>query len=121
MAAASTAITTWNAGAQAHGVPRSNAQIIVIVDAGRPPVVSELFAYGISGLYLDWMGTLPDNGYSDKVALDVAFGIVNGRGKLPVGLPASDAAAGSQQPDAAGDGQDATFVRGFGIDTNRFF
>jgi len=58
--------------------------------------------------------------FADKVVLDVAFGIVDGRGTLACGLPASDAAATSQQPDTAGDGQDATFVRGFGLHTNHF-
>jgi beta-glucosidase len=114
--AARAAIDGWS------GAPASQAQIVVIVDAGRPSVVSELLdpSYGIAGLYLDWMGTMPGNAYADKVALDVAFGIVHGRGKLPVGLPASDAAAASQNEDLAGDGQDATFVRGVGFDTNRF-
>ncbi len=54
---------------------------------------------------------------TDKVFLDVAFGIVDGRGKLPVGLPLSDAAAASQQSDLPGDGQHATFVKGFGLTT----
>jgi hypothetical protein len=66
------------------------------------------------------MGTMPGNAYADKVFLDVAFGIVDGRGKLPVGLPASDAAADAQQEDTAGDGQDATFVKGYGFPTNHF-
>ncbi len=57
---------------------------------------------------------------SDKVFLDVVFGIVNGRGKLPVGLPLSDAAAQSQQSDVAGDGQHATFVKGAGFQTSAF-
>ncbi|MFT3917089.1 MAG: glycoside hydrolase family 3 N-terminal domain-containing protein [Anaeromyxobacteraceae bacterium] len=114
------AITWW--ATNSGGGPASQAQIVVFVDAGRPLVVSELqaAALGISGLYIDWMGILPANQHSDKVAMDVAFGIVNGRGKLPVGLPASDATAGSQLPDVAGDGQDATLVRGFGIQTNSF-
>jgi hypothetical protein len=104
------------------GAP-SRAQLVVAVDAGRPSVVSELLSptYGLSALYVDWISTMPGNPYADKVLLDVAFGIVNGRGRLPVGLPASDAAAAAQQPDTAGDGQDATFVRTFGLDTNRFF
>jgi beta-glucosidase len=104
------------------GAP-SRAQIVVAVDAGRPSVVSELLSptYGLSALYVDWISTMPGNPYADKVLLDVAFGIVNGRGRLPVGLPASDAAAAAQQPDTAGDGQDATYVRTFGLDTNRFF
>lgn len=114
--AARAAIDAW------VGPPASQAQIVVAVDSGRPSVLNELLspAYGISGLYLDWMGVMPANPYSDKVLLDVAFGIVHGRGKLPVGLPASDAAAASQLEDVPGDGQDATFVRTFGIDTNRF-
>jgi len=67
------------------------------------------------------MGTYDGgNLFADKVALDVAFGIFDGTGKLPVGLPASDAAAALQQPDAPGDGQDATFVRGYGFQTGAF-
>ncbi len=116
VAAARAAIDGW------AGTPASRAQIVVVVDSGRPSVLAELLApaFGISGLYVDWMGILPANPHSDKVLLDVAFGIVHGRGKLPVGLPASDAAAGAQLEDVPGDGQDATFVRTFGIDTNRF-
>jgi beta-glucosidase-like glycosyl hydrolase len=116
VAAARAAIDAWT------GAPASQAQIVVGVDAGRPSVVSELLApaYGVAGLYYQWGGTLPANPYADKVFLDVAFGIVNGRGKLPVGLPLSDAAATAQQEDAAGDGQDPTLLRGAGIDTNRF-
>jgi hypothetical protein len=123
LAAARAAIDAWNAAPQADRAGYlSQTQIVVAVDSGRPSVVSELLSptYDVSGLYVDWMGTLPANLYADKVLLDVAFGIVHGRGRLPVGLPASDAAAAAQQPDAAGDGQDATFVLGFGLDTNRF-
>jgi hypothetical protein len=117
VAEARAAITAWGSG-----TPTSNAQIVAFVDAGRPALVSELLSatYGISGLYIDWMGILPANAYSDKVAMDVAFGIVNGRGKLPVGLPASQAAADAQLEDVAADGQDATLIRGFGIQTNQF-
>lgn len=116
VADARTAIDTW------VGPPASRAQIVVFVDAGRPPVLAELTSatYGVSGLYVDWIGNYAANPLADKVVLDVAFGIVNGRGTLPVGLPASDAAAAAQLPDVAGDGQDATFVRGFGLQTNAF-
>lgn len=116
VAAARAAIATWT------GTPASQAQIVVIVDAGRPSVVSELLStsYGISALYMAWMGTLPGNASADKVVLDVAFGITDGKGKLAVGLPASDTAAAAQQPDTAGDGQDATFIRGFGLQTSHF-
>jgi len=91
----------------------SRTQIVVGVDAGRPSVVSEILAYDPSALYLEWSVT-------DKVFLDVAFGIVDGVGVLPVGLPASDAAAASQDEDVAGDGQHPTFVKGFGIPTDAF-
>jgi beta-glucosidase len=91
----------------------SRTQIVVGVDAGRAPVVSELVALGVSGIYLEWSVT-------DKVFLDVAFGIVNGRGTLPVGLPLSDAAVAAALEDLAGDGQHATFVEGFGFPTNAF-
>jgi beta-glucosidase-like glycosyl hydrolase len=110
------AIKAWT------GSPASQAQIVVVVDAGRPSVMSELLSatYDISGLYLAWMGTMPGNAFADKVVLDVAFGIVDGKGTLASGLPASDMAAAAQLPDTAGDGQDATFVRGFGLQTNHF-
>lgn len=113
--AARAAISAWT------GPPASQTQIVVFVDGGRPSVLGELTGApnAVSGLYVDWMGLTPPK-ITDKVALDVAFGIVNGRGKLPVSLPASESAAGSQLPDVAGDGADATFVRTFGIDTNRY-
>jgi len=116
VAEARAAIKAWT------GSPASQAQIVVVVDAGRPSVMSELLSpsYDISGLYMAWMGTMPNNAYADKVVLDVAFGIVDGKGTLATGLPASDAAAAAQLPDTAGDGQDATFVRGFGLQTNHF-
>jgi hypothetical protein len=116
VAAARAAIDGW------HGTPPSKAQIVVGVDAGRPSVVSELLSptYGISGLYVTWMGAFAVNDLADKVFLDVAFGIVDGRGKLPAGLPASDDAAAAQAEDVGGDGQDPVFVRGFGLPTNRF-
>jgi beta-glucosidase-like glycosyl hydrolase len=98
----------------------SKAQIVVGVDAGRTSVLSEVLAYNPSGLYVQWNGTMPANGYADKVFLDVAFGIVNGVGKLPAALPASDAAAASQSPDVAGDGADTTFVAGHGLSTPMF-
>jgi|GEM_PF-1212423 len=91
----------------------SRTQIIVGVDGGRPSVVSEILAYDPSGLYVSWSVT-------DKVFLDVAFGIVNGSGRLPVGLPLSDAAATAQLPDVAGDGQHPTFVAGYGVSTTAF-
>ncbi len=114
IADARAAITAWS------GVPASQAQIIVSVDAGRPSVLSEILAYGPSGVYLQWSGIMPANILADKVFLDVTFGIVNGRGTLQVGLPLSDTAAASQVSDLAGDGQHATFVKGYGISTNAF-
>jgi hypothetical protein len=102
--------------------PATQTQIIVGVDGGRVSVVQEILTIGVSGLYLDWMGTYPGgNLFSDKVFLDVAFGIVNGTGTLPVGLPLSDAAAAAQSEDLPNDGQHATFVEGFGISTPGFF
>lgn len=114
VAAARSAITAW------AGTPASRTQIIVGVDAGRPSVVSEILGYGPSGLYVQWSGQMPANVSADKVFLDVAFGIVPGLGKLPVGLPLSDAAAAAQASDLPGDGQHATFVSGFGISTTSF-
>jgi beta-glucosidase len=110
---ARTAIDTY-AGC---GAP-SQAQIVVAVDGGRPSVVSEILSIGVSGLYVVWGSR--DDVQPDKSLLDVAFGIVNGPGKLPVGLPLSDAAAAAQLPDVPGDGQHATFVEGFGLQTFMF-
>jgi len=114
LAAARSAIDGW------AGTPASKTQIVVGVDAGRPSVVSEILGYGPSGLYVQWNGQMPANVSADKVFLDVAFGIVPGLGKLPVGLPLSDAAAAAQASDLPGDGQHATFVSGFGISTTTF-
>jgi len=116
VAEARAAIDGWT------GTPASRAQVVVIIDAGRPSVVGELLsgAYRTSALYLSWAGTTPANHLADKVALDVMFGIVDGRGRLPVGLPASDAAAAAQAEDVAGDGQDPALLRGFGLQTARF-
>ncbi|TNF36954.1 MAG: hypothetical protein EP329_04350 [Deltaproteobacteria bacterium] len=91
----------------------SKTQIVVGVDSGRASVMSEILAYDPSGLYLEWS-------VSDKVFLDVAFGIVAGSGVLPMGLPASDTAAASQDSDVPGDGQHSTFVEGFGLTTSPF-
>jgi hypothetical protein len=103
-----------DARAALDGHPGSKAQIIVAVDAARPPVVSEILALGVAGLYLDW-------GATDRAFLDTAFGIFDGQGRLPVGVPRSDAAAAAQLEDLAGDGQHATFVRGFGLQTRSFW
>jgi len=114
VATARAAITGWS------GSPASRTQIVVGLDSGRPSVVSELLAYDVAGLYLQWAGSLPSNQYADKVFLDVAFGIVDGASTLPVGLPLSNAAAETQKPDVAGDGQHPTYVRGYGLTTPRF-
>jgi len=98
----------------------SKAQIVVGVDLGRPSVVSEIMSYAPSGLYVQWAGVMPGNPYADKVFLDVAFGIVHGTGKLPTGLPLSDLAATEQKCDLAGDGQHPTYVKGYGLQTQRF-
>lgn len=115
LAAARTAIDAWTGK-----TPVSQAQIVVAIDAGRPPVIAELSKYDISALYVGWAGSFATNQSADKVFLDVAFGIVNGVGRLPVGLPLSDAAMLTQLPDVAKDGQDATFVSGFGLSTPMF-
>lgn len=99
-----------------NAVPGSNCQIIVGIDGGRPSVVSEILAMGVSGVYLEW-------GVTDKVFLDVAFGIVNGVGKLPVGLPLSNSVVqnqSQQKEDVPGDGQHATFISGWGYETRMF-
>ena len=96
-----------------NALPSSQAQIVVIVDAGRASVLSEVLSYNPAGVYLTWSVT-------DKVVLDVAFGIVNGVGKLPVGVPLSNAAAGTQLEDVPGDGQHTTFIEGFGFSTPSF-
>lgn len=85
-----------------------NTQIIVALDAGRASVVDEVLAIGVEGLFIQW-------GVDTKALLDVAFGVNDGLGTLPVGLAASDSAAAGQDEDVAGDGQHATFGRGFGL------
>ncbi|MFT3913345.1 MAG: glycoside hydrolase family 3 N-terminal domain-containing protein [Anaeromyxobacteraceae bacterium] len=111
-------VAAARAALDAH--PDSKAQLVVIVDAGRPPVVSEVLAYAPSALYVSWSGARPANPDGDKAALDVIFGVVSGTGKLPVALPASDEAAAAQLSDVPGDGADATFVRGYGLETQHF-
>lgn len=93
--------------------PGSKTQIIVGVQSGRPAVLSEVLSSGVSAVYVDWSVT-------DKVFLDVAFGITSGRGKLPMGLPKSDADSATQKEDVAGDGQNASFLKGVGFQTNAF-
>lgn len=115
LAAARTAINAW-----AGKSPASQTQIIVGIDAGRLPVVTQLLKYNVSAVYVQWAGSLPANQFADKVFLDVAFGIVNGVGKLPVGFPLSDLAMATQKEDTAGDGQDLTFINGFGLSTKMF-
>lgn len=111
-------VAAARAAIDAH--PGSQAQLVVVVDADRPPVVSELLAHRPSALYVSWAGARPGNPQGDKVALDVIFGIVSGAGKLPLSLPASDEAAAAQRSDVPGDGADPTFVRGFGLETKAF-
>jgi len=111
-------VAAARAALDAH--PASQAQLVVVVDAARPPLVGEVLAYAPSALYVSWAGPRPENPQGDKVALDVIFGIVDGKGKLPISLPASDDAAAAQLPDVPGDGADATFVRGYGLETKHF-
>ncbi|TAL35745.1 MAG: glycoside hydrolase family 3 protein [Spirochaetes bacterium] len=105
--AASNAIDTYG----------TQCQIIVGIDAGRLPVVSEIMAIPhVSGIYVSW-------GVTDKVFLDVAFGIVKGEGTLPAGLPRADSVVqdqSQQKEDLPDDGQHATFVRGWGYTTAPF-
>ncbi len=114
LAFARNAIASWS------GTPASKTQLVVGVDLGRPAVVSEIMAYAPSALYVQWAGAMPANLYADKVFLDVAFGIVNGTGALPTGLPLSNVTAGEQKCDVAGDGQHPTYVKGYGLQTRRF-
>jgi beta-glucosidase len=106
------------ARAAINSVPGSKAQLVVFVSGGRPSVVSEILAYEPAGLYYEWGTNLVVQ--PDKVVLDVAFGVVDGRGTLPVGLPLSNAAVTAAASDAPADGQHPTFVEGFGIPTNKF-
>jgi hypothetical protein len=106
-------------------VPGSQAQLIVGVDGGRPAVLTPLMAHEPSGVVMTWAGQYPGNRDADKIFLDVLFGIPSaarsaGVGKLPVSLPASDAAATAQHEDVAGDGAAGTFVEGFGLDLRAF-
>lgn len=114
VASARAAIDGWT------GDPPSRAQLVVAVDSGRVPILAEVLQFNPSAVYVSWNGKLPENPYADKVLLDVAFGIVNDVGKLPVGLPLSEEAVAAQKPDLANDGQHPTFVEGFGLDTPRF-
>jgi beta-glucosidase len=103
------------------GTAGSNAQLIVGIDGGRPQVLAEVLAYQPSAVIMQWNGQYPRNQDSDKIFLDVAFGIAAaqrtaGAGKLPVSLPLSDVAAAAQLEDVAGDGADTRFPAGFGID-----
>jgi hypothetical protein len=109
------------ARAAISGTAGSNAQLIVGIDGGRPQVLAEVLAYQPSAVIMQWNGQYPRNQDSDKIFLDVAFGIASakrtdGAGKLPVALPLSDAAAAAQDEDLPGDGADARFPAGFGID-----
>lgn len=116
--AADFAELAW-ARAAINAVTGSKTQIVVAIDAGRLPVLDEILSYGVSGVYVDWL-PLGNPQIADKVFLDVAFGIVNGAGTLPVGLPASDAAVQAAKEDLAGDGESTTYVRGFGLQTTAF-
>lgn len=108
------AITAWT------GAPASQTQLVVGIDVGRLPVLDEVLAFNPSGLYVVWNGTNATNLSADKTFLDVAFGIASGVGTLPTAVPASDAAAVTQQEDVAGDGAHPTFIKGFGLTTPRF-
>lgn len=93
-----------------------NTQIVVALDGGRASVVDEVLdpQYGVSGLFIQW-------GADTKAFLDVAFGIPGtDQGSLPIGIPASNAAAGAQDEDVAGDGHHSTFVEGFGLTMDPF-
>ena len=108
------AITAWT------GTPASQTQLVVAIDVGRLPVLTEVLAFNPTGLYVVWNGTNATNLSADKTFLDVAFGIASGVGTLPTAVPASDAAATTQQEDVAGDGAHPTFIKGFGLTTPRF-
>jgi beta-glucosidase len=105
--------------------PTSNAQLIVGVDGGRPAALAGLMAHAPKGVVMTWAGQYPGNPDADKIFLDVLFGIraaarTAGAGKLPIALPASDAAAQAQHEDVAGDGAATTFVEGYGLDLRPF-
>lgn len=102
------------------GSGTAQAQIVVGIDAGRLPIMDQIMSYQPSAVFAEWMGINPGNADSDKAFLDVAFGIESAVGKLPVGAPASAAAVASQNGDVAGDGQSSTYVRGFGLTTEKF-
>jgi hypothetical protein len=57
---------------------------------------------------------------ADETLFDQAFGIWSGRGRLPVGMPLSNAAVSSSKEDLPGDGQDPVMVRGFGVEASAF-
>lgn len=109
--AAKNAIAAWNSGRSTGDAHYSRTQIVVGIDGGRLAVLDELA--GVSAVYFAW-------GVSDKVWLDVAFGIVNGKGKLPVGVPLSTDAVSAQHEDVPFDGQHSTYVQGWGFETKSF-
>jgi beta-glucosidase len=111
------------ARAAIDAVPGSTAQLVVVIDGGRPSVLTEVLAYRPAAVVFGWYGQYPGNKDADKTILDVLFGVnakAAGAGRLPFGLAASDAAAASQQPDTAGDGADVLFGAGAGLDIKAF-
>ena len=90
-----------------------------MVDAGHLPVLDELMAYGPGGVYLGF-GVTDAGPAATSSTSTWPSASSTGVGTLPVGLPLSDAAAAAQNPDQAGDGQHATYVRGFGLQTTKF-
>jgi beta-glucosidase len=103
----------------------SSAQLVVGVDGGRPAALGKLLELDPDAVVMTWAGQYPANPDADKMFLDVLFGIraaarSAGAGKLPVSLPASDAAASTQLEDVAGDGAASTYVEGFGLDLKPF-
>lgn len=83
-------------------------QVVVMVSMDRPSVLRE-FEEQVDGIIVDF-------GATDKVVMDLAYGVTEFSGKLPVGLPASDAAVQDpalQKEDVAGDGTHKVYQYGF--------
>jgi len=97
----------------------THTQIIVGIDAGRLPDLDQILAYQPSAVIVSWMGLQPENADSDKIWLDIAFGIGSFTGELPVGAPVAGETE-TQSEDVPGDGLSSTFDRGFGITTVGF-
>lgn len=85
----------------------SGKPVIVSVYLDRPAVLGPVVELAPA--------VLADFGSSDNAVLDVVLGRARPEGRLPVEIPASDAAAAAQLPDLPSDSTAPLFPRGFGL------